>query len=200
MNPSGDGAYRVRLNDSTRPARLYTIGHGDRRVGDLVRVLRSQAIETLVDIRSHPASRRHPQFDRRALQEELERRGMTYLWAGRQLGGLRRARSHSPHGALPEGLRGYADHMDSAQFARAITRLLDLAASSPAAVMCAERDPTHCHRSLLADHLSVVHGVEVIHLVDAQSRYGHRARPELRLVDERRLVYDRHLQHRLEFR
>ena len=178
---------------------LYTIGHGDRQLEDLVRVLRGQAIETLVDIRSHPASRRHPQFDRGALKEELERRGMTYLWAGRQLGGLRRPRSDSPHGALPVGLRGYADHMESAQFARAITRLLDLAASSTAAVMCAERDPAHCHRSLLADHLSVVHRVEVIHLVDTRSRHVHRARTELRLVDDRRLVYDRYFQHGLEF-
>ena len=199
MNPSDNGAYRARVNDSMQEPGLYTIGHGDRQVEALLRVLRGQAVETVVDIRSHPASRRHPQFDRRALQETLERRGMRYRWAGRQLGGLRRPRSNSPHGALPEGLRGYADHMESEQFAQAVSQLLILAAASTIAVMCAERDPAHCHRSLLADHLLIVHGVEVMHLVDAHVRYPHQVRPELRGPDDRRLVYDRYLQHGLEF-
>ena len=67
--------------------------------------------------------------------------------------------------------------------------ILDLAAARPAAVMCAEKDPRHCHRSYLADVLVALHGVEVLHLMDGGPGVAHRVRETAR-VENGRLLYD----------
>ena len=84
-----------------------------------------------------------------------------------ELGGMREPSADSPHTALADGpFRGYADHMASDEFARGLTKLLAPAASQRTAVLCAEADPAHCHRSLLAD-LLLARGHRVEHIVDA---------------------------------
>lgn len=177
---------------------LYTVGHSNREADGLLELLGAAGVTNLVDVRAHPQSRRHPQFGQAALREAAEAVGVTYHWAGRQLGGRRRPRPDSPHRALAEdGLRGYADYMDSAQFAGATAQLLRLAGRAPTVVLCAERLPEDCHRSLIADYL-VLQGARVLHLIDAEERREHRLRPEARR-ESARLVYDRNLSAALDF-
>jgi len=171
------------------PPRFCTIGHGDRDLAAFRQLLTAAGVELLVDIRTLPRSRRHPQFDEAALRAACAEDGITYHWAGRALGGLRRAAPESPHGALPEALRGFADHADGPGFERAMEQLEGLARTGRVALLCAERDPLQCHRSLVADRL-LLRGHDVLHLIDPGHSLAHQLRPEARRAGER-LVYDR---------
>jgi len=176
---------------------LYTIGHSNRTLDAFLAVLGDWGIEVLVDVRAYPRSRIHPQFDRDSLREALSGRSIVYNWAGRQLGGMRKPDAGSPHAALASGLRGYADHMGSETFRVGAAQLVQLAAMRPVAVMCAEKDPVHCHRSLLSDHL-VTRGVEVRHIIDEREVVAHELRADAR-VDGDMLIYDRFTQAGLGF-
>lgn len=152
-------------------------------------MLREAGVTTLVDVRARPVSRRHPQFAQAALRAALARQGMSYHWAGRELGGLRPARAGSPHTALPEGLRGFADYMEEEAFVQAARDLEHLAARAPAALLCAERDPAQCHRGLLADYLTL-RGAQVVHLLVPGTSRPHVLHPAARR-ESAALVYDR---------
>lgn len=170
---------------------LYTLGHSNRSLDDFIALLAVAGIRTLVDVRAQPQSARHPHFGQDSLRDALGGAGIEYHWAGRQLGGHRPARADSPHTALKEdGLRGYADYMDGDAFKKAAVQLIGLARRAPCAILCAERDPLHCHRSLIADYLTL-QGVEVRHLIEPGETRAHQLRPEARR-ESQQLVYDRH--------
>jgi uncharacterized protein (DUF488 family) len=174
---------------SQPPVTLYTAGHGSRSADELVALLRQVGIETLVDVRANPSSRRHPQFESEALRASLEAAAIVYHWAGRQLGGLRPVDPASRHLALPTALRGYADHLETPEFRRAADRLVHLAGKSCTVILCAERLPEHCHRSLVADYLTV-QGARVVHLIDPGVQTAHRVNARLH-VEAGTLIYDR---------
>ena len=122
-------------------------------------------MKVLADVRRLPSSRRHPHFAGPALAASLDEAGIEYVHLP-ELGGLREARPDSPHTAFREPMfRAYADHMRSDEFAAGVARLLALGERATTAAMCAEADPAHCHRSLLADAL-LVRGHAVAHIVD----------------------------------
>ena len=154
-------------------------------------LLTGQAIQTLVDVRAQPHSSRFPHFSSKALRKAMEELEIVYHWAGRQLGGHRATRPDSPHRSLDEGLRGYADYMETEYFEKSATQLLNLAALSPTAVLCAERAPERCHRRLIADYL-VLRGIEVVHLVALDDARIHQLSREARR-ESAQLIYDRHL-------
>ncbi len=169
---------------------LYSIGHSNRTVPELIGLLRSADITTLVDVRAQPASARHPQFAMEPLRAALEREGIVYHWAGRQLGGFRQPRPASPHIALvSEGFRGFADHMETEAFQRGVSQLVSLGMKVPTVFMCAEKLPEQCHRSLIADYLAL-QGITVLHLIDAAETREHRLNPLAR-TESGKLVYDR---------
>jgi uncharacterized protein (DUF488 family) len=169
-------------------ASIYTIGHSTRALEDLVAALQAHGIRTLVDIRSFPMSRRLPHFNREALEQELPRAGIAYVWM-KDLGGRRKKqRDDSPNVALRnQSFRNYADYMLSQPFQRAIEELLRLAGAAPTAVMCAERVYFRCHRMLVSDYL-VAHGHEVLHIDDTGPVRPHKLMAEARLV-EGQLIY-----------
>ena len=168
---------------------LYTAGHSNRTAAAFLELLGSVGVETLVDVRRVPRSGRNPQFDEENLRPAVASAGMVYHWAGRQLGGFREAASDSPHVALEGGFRGYADYMASEAFERAMAQLGRLCRRGVTAIMCAEKDPAHCHRSLIADYL-VLHGARVLHLIEIGTVREHVLSPLLRR-ESGRLVYDR---------
>lgn len=176
---------------SDAPPRLWTVGHGARPAQALVAVVREPAIEVLVDIRRFPGSRRHPQFGREALAATLAGAGVRYEWQGEALGGRRSRSPTTRHTALRHAaFAGYADHMDSAAFRRAVDALISRAAAGERlVVMCAETLWWHCHRMLVADAL-VVRGAAVTHLLDVGKRQEHRPHPTLRRGDDGWPVYD----------
>lgn len=167
---------------------LRTVGHSTHPIEGLLELLRGAAIERLVDVRTAPGSRRHPQFGRDALAASLEGAGITYAWRGAELGGWRKARPDSRHTALRSAsFRGYADHMESEGFRRALDRLLEEAGERPTAVMCAEALWWRCHRSMIADAI-VARGHQVRHLMPDGSEADHR--PRYSRVEDGVPVYD----------
>jgi uncharacterized protein (DUF488 family) len=162
---------------------LFTIGHGARDIEAFVALLRTAGVEVLVDVRTAPGSRKHPQFGRDALAASLASAGIEYVWEGRALGGWRRPRPDSRHGALRSaGFRGYADHMETEEFLAARERLIELGAARPTAVMCAESVWWRCHRRLLADAL-VAADAEVRHIMDGPRLEPHRLSAQARIED-----------------
>jgi uncharacterized protein (DUF488 family) len=105
------------------------------------------------------------------------------------LGGRRAARPDSPHVAWRQpGFRGYADHMETAEFQGGLATLLALAAERPTAILCAESVPWRCHRQLIADAL-VARDVAVRHVLDAGAARPH-ALSRLARLEGDRIVYD----------
>jgi uncharacterized protein (DUF488 family) len=165
-------------------ATIYTIGHSTRTSDELIAALKGHGIEVLVDIRSFPASRRLPHFNRETLEAELPRHGIQYLWM-KELGGRRKKiRDDSPNTALRnDSFRNYADYMMTNEFAAAIARLLEMAAESKTAIMCAERVYFRCHRMLVSDYF-VAQGNVVLHIDDEKhAAKEHTMMPEARLVE-----------------
>jgi uncharacterized protein (DUF488 family) len=169
-------------------AALYTIGHSTRTLDELIAALKAHDIETLVDIRAFPMSRRLPQFNRESLEKSLPSAGIRYVWM-KALGGYRKkVLAESPNVALHnDSFRNYADYMLAPEFQQAMAELVDLAEHSRTAYMCAERVYFHCHRMLVSDWL-VAHGHEVMH-IDAEGPVKpHRLTSEARVIDGR-LIY-----------
>lgn len=142
---------------------LYTIGHSTRPIEDFLSLLRSREIGLLVDVRTVPRSRRHPQFEGGALAETLGGHGIAY-WHERALGGFRRPRPDSVNrGWQVAAFRGYADHMATQEFQEALDRLQTMASEQPTVIMCAEAQWWRCHRRLISDAMTVA-GWSVVHL------------------------------------
>lgn len=164
--------------------RIFTIGHSNRDFERLVDLLIAGGVTLLADIRRFPRSRRNPQFNGAALEIALQTRGIDYTHL-EGLGGMRKPRADSDNQGLAEpAFRGYADYMQTAAFAAELRHLLALAQNHFVAVMCAEADPAHCHRSLLADVLRA-RGVEVMHLLDENRSEPHRPTGGMELRDGR---------------
>lgn len=163
-------------------ATFYTVGHSTRSLDELIEVLEAHGIQTLVDIRSFPMSRRLPHFNREALENSLGKTGIRYLWM-QGLGGRRgKMREDSPHWALRNpSFRNYADHMLSEEFENSIAQLIALGDHSRIALMCAERVYFRCHRMLVSDWL-VAHGHEVLHLDGTGPATRHRLTAEARSI------------------
>lgn len=164
-------------------ATLYTIGHSTRTLDELVSALKVHGIETLVDIRAFPASRRLPHFNHESLEGELPQRGIRYVWM-KGLGGYRKeTRQDSPHTALRNvSFRNYADYTLTPEFEQAMAELLKLAQPSRTAYMCAERVYFHCHRMIVSDWL-VAHGHEVLHIDAEGPVHSHKLTVEARVID-----------------
>lgn len=167
---------------------VWTVGHSTHPIERFLDLLRGAGIRRLVDVRTAPGSRKHPQFGRDALASSLEGAGVAYAWRGEELGGWRKAGPDSRHTALRSaGFRGYADHMESETFRVALDRLLEEAEETPTAVMCAEALWWRCHRSMIADAV-VARGHEVRHLMPDGSVADHR--PRFARIEDGVPVYD----------
>src|SRR5512135_2990563 len=172
----------------TQQVRIWTVGHGTRTIDEFISVLRQASVVTLVDIRSFPGSRRHPQFGQSALRASLTEAGLAYMHLG-GLGGRREPMTGSPHTALRvAAFRAYADHMATGEFQADLARLEAVANVTPTAYMCAETLWWRCHRRMLSDLLTV-RGWEVVHLLAAGKSEPHRLWDVARVADGA-LVYD----------
>ncbi len=169
-------------------ATLYTIGHSTRTLDELIEVLQAHSIQTLVDIRSFPMSRRLPYFNRESLENALPAAGIKYVWM-KALGGYRKKiREDSPNVALRSpSFRNYADHMLTEDLQHGMGELIHLAGQSRTAYMCAERVYFRCHRMLVSDWL-VAHGHEVLHIDGTGPAKPHKLTAEARLSDGQ-LIY-----------
>ena len=166
---------------------IFTVGHSTHPIDEFVRMLQAHGIEKVVDVRTIPKSRHNPQFNEMELGEVLRNHAIAYtLLAG--LGGLRRTSASSINTAWKNAsFRGYADYMQTPEFAKALDELIQLAKQDRIAVMCAEAVPWRCHRSLVADAL-LARGVVVEHVVGKGKTRPHRLTPFAR-IDGRAVTY-----------
>jgi uncharacterized protein (DUF488 family) len=166
---------------------IFTIGHSTRSLEELVALLKAHEIAQLGDVRTVPRSRRHPHFAAEALAVSLPRAAIEYRhFPG--LGGLRKPRADSINTAWRHsGFRGYADYMQTPDFARSLDELIAFAKNGSTAIMCAEAVWWRCHRQLIADAL-VARGIEVRHIMTAESAPPH-ALTEFARVREGHVTY-----------
>ncbi len=169
---------------------LLTYGHGTDSAEATAATLVVAGVASLVDIRTAPGSRRHPQFARDALAQWLPAAGVAYRW-DKRLGGFRRPGPDNPDTAWREAMfRGYAEHMRTPAFLDAIGAVLAEAETRQVAVMCSESLWWRCHRRLLADFAGAARGTEVRHLMHDGLTQPHRPSDGVRLRDDGLLVYD----------
>jgi len=155
---------------------LFTIGHSTLPIERFIRVLAAYGIEQLVDIRTVPRSRHNPQFNSDALDASVHAAGIEYR-AMPALGGLRHTHAGSANtGWRNKSFRGYADYMQTEAFREAVETLIDMSRRKPTAIMCAEAVPWRCHRSLVADAVTI-RGVPVAEILSETSFRMHKLTP-----------------------
>jgi uncharacterized protein (DUF488 family) len=163
-------------------SRLWTIGHSTRPAEEFNEILAAHESEALIDVRSFPGSRRYPQFNKQQLARALSENGIAYFHLP-ELGGRRQTRKDSKNTTWKnQSFRGYADHMETAEFQLGIERLMEIAGVNRTAIMCAEALWWRCHRSLISDFLKV-RGVEVIHILDARHEESHPFTSAARIIN-----------------
>jgi Protein of unknown function, DUF488 len=155
---------------------VHTVGHSTRALETFIQLLEAHGVKRVVDVRTVPRSRRNPQFNRETLPDSLSQAKIRYTHV-KELGGLRHPVPESLNtGWRNSSFRGFADYMQTPEFARGIAKLLKLASRTQIALMCAEAVPWRCHRSLIADAL-FVRGVRVEHIYSPKRRQDHTLTP-----------------------
>jgi uncharacterized protein (DUF488 family) len=155
---------------------ILTIGHSTHAIDEFITLLRDHAVRLVADVRTIPKSRHNPQFNTEELTASLRAAGISYLHL-KELGGLRRPKKDSPNaGWRNASFRGFADYMQTEEFETAVQKLVELAEKQRTVIMCAEAVPWRCHRSLIADALTV-RGVKVVHIMCKTSLKEHAMTP-----------------------
>ncbi|MCC6713895.1 MAG: DUF488 domain-containing protein [Gammaproteobacteria bacterium] len=169
------------------PLLALTVGHSTRQLEAFLELLRTHGVTCVVDVRTIPRSRHNPQFNRETLPDALAPSGIRYRHMP-GLGGLRHARPDSRNAAWRNAsFRGFADYMQTREFADNLDTLIELVRTERIALMCAETLPWRCHRSLIADAL-LVRGVRVEHILDRAHHQTHTLTPWAR-VDDMQVTY-----------
>jgi len=166
---------------------VFTIGHSTRTIEEFVELLETYTINLVVDVRTVPRSRHNPQFNKESLPNTLTSLGIKYIHMP-EIGGLRRPKHDSINLAWKNsGFRGYADYMQTKEFADSLLKIIALARENRLVLMCAEALPWRCHRSLISDALVVRH-VKVEHIISATSCLNHQLN-EMALAEGTKITY-----------
>ncbi len=159
---------------------IFTIGHSTRTIKYFIDLLHAFDITLLLDVRTIPKSSHNPQFSDENLKQSLETAGIKYLHLVK-LGGRRHALKDSVNtGWKNLSFRGYADYMQTSAFSEGLTELEALAQSTKAAIMCAEAIQWRCHRSLIADALTLRQW-QVFHIQSKKTAKLHELTPFLQI-------------------
>lgn len=154
---------------------VFTIGHSTHTLEEFIGILKGSGISLVIDVRTVPRSRHNPWFNREDLARALRGSGIGYVHCT-GLGGFRHpvpVHESVNKGWKHEAFRAYADYMQTEEFWSSLHEATDLARSGAVVLVCAEAVPWHCHRSLIADALTVS-GVKVVHILDAGTRMAHK--------------------------
>jgi uncharacterized protein (DUF488 family) len=169
---------------------LFTIGHSNLPLDQVLGLLAQHRIESLVDIRRFPSSRKHPHFSQNNLERALHDAGIEYHWM-EALGGRRQKIADdeiSPNlGLENEGFRNYADYMLTEPFREAVEKLLEIAKRKRTAMMCAESVYWRCHRRLVSDFL-LANQVTVQHIFPSGELRPHQPTPGAK-IDTGQVTY-----------
>ena len=132
---------------------IKTIGHSNHPIERFVDLLKRGGVGRLIDVRSTPYSRRFPQFGRERLSRSLAEAGIDYAWEGAALGGK------------PSGGGSYETMATRLDFKEALDRVIAQSGVMTPCLMCAEKDPLHCHRTVLVSRRLAERGVAIEHLL-----------------------------------
>jgi len=168
---------------------LYTVGHSTHPIDLFLELLARHEIVLLADVRSYPASRRWPQFNRETMAHSINDAGRHYRWL-QKLGGRRHSKHNtSPHTAWKvAAFRAYADYADGPEFADGLAELIASAAVQRTAIMCSEGLWWQCHRRIISDQMTI-RGWEVLHILPDGKLSAH-ALADFARLDGDRLIYD----------
>jgi uncharacterized protein (DUF488 family) len=136
------------------PATIYSIGHSNHPIGRFLELLQGAGIEAVLDVRSIPYSRRFPQFGRPRLEAALRGAGIGYVFLGESLGG-------KPAG----GAADYDQIAATSAFEQGLAQVAHEGATRRAALMCAEKAPLDCHRTVLVARHLAARGNPVAHIL-----------------------------------
>jgi uncharacterized protein (DUF488 family) len=170
---------------------MMTIGHSTLPIESFLRALKESGCTLLVDVRRHPGSRRHPQYSQQQLFAFLEKERIHAVWR-EGLGGRRTAQKDSINmGWQNESFRGYADYMQTPQFADHLDWLMGQQELNNTVIMCAEAVPWRCHRSLIADAVLARGGAaeDIFVLGDGRSSRKPHTMTSFAQLSEGRLFY-----------
>ena len=140
--------------------RIFTIGYEATTTGDFITALETAGVKRVIDVRALPLSRR-PGFSKTPLRGALEEAGIEYVHL-KALGTPADGRAAARAGRHADLERIYASQLELPEAIAQGAQMLDLAAEMPSALLCFEREPAHCHRTLLLD--AVARGAEIVHL------------------------------------
>lgn len=156
---------------------ILTIGHSRHTIERFIALVESAGVTAIVDVRSAPASRFSPQFNKKALAVSLATRDIVYEFFGKELGGRpERAELYT------QGVADYEKMAAAPEFRAGLARLIELAQQHRVAAMCAEADPLDCHRCLLVGRALTEAGREVAHILPSGETIPH-ADAEDRLLE-----------------
>jgi uncharacterized protein (DUF488 family) len=179
-------------------AKVFTIGHSNRKWSDFTCILKDNHVDLLVDVRRYPGSRACPQFNKVQMTTQLEKENVSYIHI-EKLGGRRnkldikedsRNNNHNA-GWKNKSFRAYADYMATTTFKEGINELLSLMKEySNLAVMCAEAVPWRCHRRMIADYLVMVDNINVFDILDNKQQPAlHKLTSFARRTDDKIIIY-----------
>jgi uncharacterized protein (DUF488 family) len=139
---------------------VFSIGHSTHSVEHLLGLLKQHSITAICDVRSKPYSRMNPQFNREALRDALRADGIAYVFLGKELGARSDDRSCYRDGQVQYDLLAATD-----SFRQGLKRVREGSEKYRVALMCAEKDPLQCHRTILVSRHLVVEGMDVCHIL-----------------------------------
>jgi uncharacterized protein (DUF488 family) len=163
---------------------IYTVGHSNHPLERFISLLTANGITAVADVRSQPFSRRNPQFNKERLAADLARHGIAYVFLGKELG----ARSEDP-ACYERGKVQYARLAATAAFKAGLGRVISGAEKYRIALMCAEKEPLDCHRTLLVSCALEKRGVSVAHIL-ADAGVEHQDKTMARLIAMEKLSAD----------
>jgi uncharacterized protein (DUF488 family) len=139
---------------------VFTIGHSNHSLERFLELLARAGVEMVADVRSAPASRHAPHFNKAAIAGALHRAGISYLYLGRELGG----RPSDP-ALFADGIADFERMAETAAFGEGLKRVMSEALWLRLALMCSEKEPLDCHRCLLIGRALAARGVDVRHIL-----------------------------------
>lgn len=139
---------------------IFTIGYSNHAIGEFIELLQRHGVTAVADVRSHPVSRRFPDFDKKVLQESLQEAGIRYVFLGNGLG----ARPHDPV-CYSDGCADFEKMRKAQPFKEALARLQRGAQEFRVCLLCAEKEPADCHRTWLVGQVLHEGGATVKHIL-----------------------------------